>query len=162
MINGEFFNPDQAWRLTSDKISRQYIYGKSAFSGSSMLKLTVPNDAEGQLYLQTYQGNGGYRGAPGRTLIHLIKGQTYEISFIAASEDEEGRIRILLQNAKSMETIYDSYEADGEWIAIGKEPSTYTRLYIHNAESELDVRLAFDVGSKAQVLFLDKVELIRN
>jgi len=162
VINSEFFNPDQAWRLTSDRISREHIYGKSAFSGSSMLKLTVPNDADGQLYLQTYHGDRGYTGAPGRTLLHLIEGQTYRISFIAASEDGEGRIKILLQNARSLETIYDSYEADGEWIAIGKEPRTYTRLYTHNAPTEMDVRLAFDIGSKAQVLYLDKVELIRN
>ena len=162
VINGEFFNPDQAWRLTSDKISREYVYGKSAFSGISMLKLTVPSDAEGELYLQTYQGDGGYRGAPGRTLIHLIKESTYRISFVAASQDGEGRISVQLKNAKTMDTFYDSHEADGDWISVGKEPRTYTRLYTHNAETEMNVRLSFDVGSKQQVLYLDKVEFIRN
>jgi len=161
VINGEFFEPDHAWQLTVDKISKEYIYGKKAFSGISMLKLTVPDDAEGQLYLQTYEGKDGYKGAPGRTLLHLIKGQTYRISFIAASEDGEGRMKIMLKNAQSMDTIYDSYEADDGWIDIGKEPRTYTRLYTHNAENEMDVRLEFDLGSRQQVLYLDKVELIR-
>jgi len=157
VINGEFFNPDHAWRLSSDKISKEYIYGKNAFSGTSMLKLTVPDGAEGQLYLQTYVGEGGYMGAPGRTLLHLIKGQTYRISFIAASEDGNGRIKIMLKNAKSMETLYD-----GGWVNLGKEPRTYTKLYTHNAENEMDVRLEFDVGSRQQVLYLDKVDLIRD
>ncbi|MCP4856884.1 MAG: glycoside hydrolase family 5 protein [Fuerstiella sp.] len=162
VINGEFFKPDQAWRLTSDTISREYVYGKNAFSGTSMLKLTVPNDAKGLLYLQTYHANGGYKGAPGRTLVHLIKGCTYCISFIAASEDGEGRISAQLQDAQTMDTFYDSREADGDWISVGKEPRTYTRLYTHNTETVMDVRLSFDVGSMQQVLYLDKVELIRN
>ena len=53
VVNGEFFKPDFAWKLTSDKISKEYIYGKNAFSGSSMLKLTVSDNTDGQLYLQT-------------------------------------------------------------------------------------------------------------
>jgi len=127
-----------------------------------MLKLTVPDDTDGQLFLQTYKDKDGYMGAPGKTLLHLIKGQTYKVSFIAASEDGEGRMKIALKDAKSMDTIYDSYQADGGWINIGKKPQAYTRLYTHKAESEMDVRLEFDVGSKRQVLYLDKVELIRN
>lgn len=162
VINGEFNRPDHAWQLTSDKITREYIFWKKAFSGNSMLKLTVPDDTEGQLFLQTYKGESGYAGAPGRTLLHLINGRTYRMSFIAASEDGEGRVKIVLKDAKSMATIYDSYEADGGWINISKEPRTYTRLYTHNADSEMDVRLEFDVGSRQQILYLDKVELIRH
>jgi len=162
VINGEFHKPDHAWRLTSGEITREYIYGKKAFSGISMLKLNVPADTEGQLYLQTYEDKHGYKGAPGRTLLHLIKGQTYKISFIAASEDGEGRMKISLKDAKNMSPIYDSSEADGGWLKIGKVPRTYTRLYQHTAETEMDVRLEFDIGSKQQVLYLDKVDLIRN
>ena len=162
VINGEFFKPDYAWRLTSEKISREYIYGKKAFSGISMLKLNVPVDSEGQLYLQTYKDKNGYNGVPGRTLIHLIKGQTYKISFIAACEGGEGRIKISLKNVEDMKSIYDSAEADGEWIDVGKNPQFYTRFYSHNAETVMDVRLEFDVGSKQQILYLDKVDLIRD
>ena len=162
VINGEFFKPDHAWRLTTGKISREYIYGRKAFSGISMLKLTVPADAEGQLYLQTYKNMDGYKGAPGRTLLHLIKGQTYKISFIAASEDGEGRMKIRLKDARNMSSIYDSSKADGRWLKIGKEPRTYTKLYTHNTETQMDVRLEFDIGSKPQILYLDKVDLIRN
>ena len=141
VINGEFFKPDHAWRLTSTKISREYIYGKRAFSGISMLKLNVPANAEGQLYLQTYKGNGGYMGAPGRTLLHLIKGQTYKISFIAASEDGKGRMKVRLSNAKSGHPIYDSTEAGKRWLNIGKDPRVYTMLYKHTDETEMDCLL---------------------
>jgi len=162
VINGEFFKPDHAWRLTTEKISREYIYGKMAFSGISMLKLKVPADTEGQLYLQTYKNNDGYMGAPDRTLLHLLKGQTYKISFIAASEDGKGRMKIMLKDVKNMRPIYDSVKADGGWITIGKEPRAYTMLYTHNVETIMDVRLEFDVGSKQQILYLDKVDFIRN
>ena len=162
VINGEFFKPDHAWRLTSGKILREYIHGEKAFSGISMLKLTVPADAEGQLYLQTYKDRDGYPGAPARTLLHLIKGQTYKISFIAASEDGEGHMKIRLKAAKGLNLIYDSSEADDGWLKVGREPRTYTKLYTHNAETEMDVRLEFDIGSKPQIIYLDKVDLIRN
>lgn len=162
VINGEFFKPDHAWRLTTDKISREYIYGKMAFSGISMLKLKVPADTEGQLYLQTYKNKDGYMGAPDRTLLHLFKGQTYKISFIAASEDGKGRMKIMLKDVKNMRSIYDSAETGGGWITIGKEPRVYTKLYTHNAETIMDVRLELDIGSKQQILYLDKVDLIRN
>jgi hypothetical protein len=162
VINGEFFKPDHAWRLTSGKISREYIYGKEAFSGISMLKLTVPADAEGQLYLQTYKDEDGYKGAPERTLLHLIKGQTYKISFIAASAGGEGRMKIMLKGAKFQNAIYDSSVADGGWLKIGKDPRVYTMLYKHSAETEMDVRLEFDIGSKQQILYLDKVDFIRH
>ena len=81
---------------------------------------------------------------------------------MSASEGVKGRMRIMLKNANNMDLIYDSYEADNGWIHIGQEAKTHARLYTHNTESEMDVRLEFDVGSKEQVLYLDKVELIRN
>ena len=127
-----------------------------------MLKLNVPANAEGQLYLQTYQNKRGYKGAPDRTLLHLIKGQTYKISFIAASEDGKGRIKIMLKDVKNMRPIYDSAKTDGGWITIGREPRAYTMLYTHHAETIMDVRLEFDIGSKQQILYLDKVDFIRN
>jgi len=101
-------------------------------------------------------------GAPDRTLLHLLKGQTYKISFIAASEDGKGRMKIMLKDVKNMRPIYDSVKADGGWITIGKEPRAYTMLYTHNVETIMDVRLEFDVGCKQQILYLDKVDFIRN
>ena len=162
VINGEFFAPDHAWILTSNKIKREFIHGKQAFSGSSMLKLTIPDGVQGQLYLQTYKGKNEYMGAPARTLLHLIKGQTYLISFIAASEDGNGQIKLMLKNANTGDTLYDSRQTEHAWIEVGKEPRTYTRLYTHTAETEMDVRLELDVGSRGQVLYLDKVEFIRH
>ena len=61
-----------------------------------------------------------------------------------------------------MRPIYDSAKTDGEWITIGREPCTYTMLYTHHAETVMDVRLEFDIGSKQQILYLDKVDFIRN
>ena len=125
-------------------ISREYIYGEGAVSGISMLKLTVPDDAEGQPYLQTYKGEKGYKGAPGRTLLHLIRGRTYRMSFVAGSEDGDGRMKVMLRNSRSMDPIYDSYEADGGWIDIGIEPRTHTRLYTHNAENEPSLQFTLE------------------
>ena len=85
------------------------------------------------------------------------QGQTYKISFMAKSEDGNGQIKVMLKEAKKLDLIYDSQP-----INIGSEPKTYTKTYTHNAENKMDVRLEFDVGSKKQVLYIDKVALIRN
>jgi len=162
VVNGEFFKPDFAWKLTSDKISKEYIYGKNAFSGSSMLKLTVPDNTDGQLYLQTYKSKKGYKGVSGRSLLHLVKGETYRISFIAASENGNGSLKIRLKDVEGLATIFDSSEKEGLWTMLDQTPKTYTVFYTHNAKTVMDVRLEFDLGTKQQVLYLDKVEFIRN
>ena len=92
-----------------------------------MLRLTVPEEAEGQLFQQTYAGDGEYIGAPGKTLLHLIKGETYRISFIAASAEGDGRIKVMLKNASTMAPIYDSSAADGGWISLVREAKTHAR-----------------------------------
>ncbi len=71
-------------------------------------------------------------------------------------------MKIRLKAAKGLNLIYDSSEADDGWLKVGREPRTYTKLYTHNAETEMDVRLEFDIGSKPQIIYLDKVDLIRN
>ncbi len=120
-----------------------------------MLKLSVPQlEGGGQLYLQTLVGNSE---APGRTLFHLIEGQTYRISFIARSNDGNGSTKVLLKDVISGEVFYDSSE-----IAIGAVQATYDLFYTHDTADAMDVRLEFDVGSQTQVLYLDKVEFIRH
>ena len=162
IINGEFFSPAFSWHLSTDEITKEFIYDSEALSGASMLKVTVPPTTDAQLYQQTFIGENPNMRAPGRTLLHLIKGQTYKLSFMAKSEDGHGQVKISLKNAKSMDLIYDSYDADNAWIEIGSEPKTHTRLYTHTADDEMDVRLELDIGSKEQTLYLDKVEFVRN
>ena len=121
----------------------------------------MPAGVEGQLYQQTVVDEK-QKSPPGRTLLHLLNGQTYRISFMAMSEGGKGRMKIMLRDARSMDLIYDSNDTDKGWIEIGSEPSTITRLYTHNADDEMDVRLELDVGSQKQVLFIDQGEFVRN
>ncbi len=163
VINGEFFS-DDGWRFTTNEITRNYLRG-GAFSGSTMLKLTVPQLPNGgQFYLQTFVTNPEDKVwvAPGRTLLHLIEGQTYRISFIARSSDgrsnvEKGRIKVLLKDVHRGEVFYDSSE-----IIIETIKTTYDLFYTHTTTDALNVRLEFDVGLQPQVLYLDKVEFIRH
>ena len=158
MINGEFFSND-GWQLTTDEITSSYLSG-GAFSGSTMLKLSVPQlEGGGQLYLQTLVSNSE---APGRTLFHLLQGQAYRISFTARSSDgrsnvEQGAVKVLLKDVNSGKVFYDSSE-----IIIETTKTTYDLFYTHNAADAMNVRFEFDIGSRPQVLYLDKVEFIRH
>ena len=158
MINGEFF-PGEGWKLTTNAITRTYLSG-GAFSGRHMLKLSVPQlEGGGQLYLQTLVGNSE---APGRTLFHLLQGQTYRISFMARSSDgrsnvEKGAIKVRLKDVNSGKVFYDSSE-----IIIETTKTTYDLFYTHTTADAMNVRFEFDVGLKPQVLYLDKVEFIRH
>ena len=113
----------------------------------SMLKLKVPADTEGHYICKRIKIRMD-TWAPDRTLLHLFKGQTYKISFIAARKMVA--MKIMLKDVKNMRSIYDSAETGGGWITIGKEPRVYTKLYTHNAETIMDVRLELDIGSKQQ------------
>jgi len=161
VVNGEFFAPDFAWKLSSDKITKDFVFGKNVFSGSSMLKVSVPENEEGQLYLQTYAGENGYKGVKGRTLLHLVKGQTYKISFIGAVDSGSGKLKIILKDVKDLNTIYDSFEKQGSIISLSKKPKKYNITYTHNSETVMDVRLVFDFLGKKQVAYLDKVVFVR-
>jgi hypothetical protein len=158
VINGEFFE-NQGWQLTTNEITAAYL-SSNGFSGTTMLKLTVPElEGGGQLFLQTLNT---HTEPPGRTLIHLIEGQSYRISFIARSSDgrrdvEEGLMQVLLKDVISGEVYYDSSD-----IIIATTETPYELFYTHTVADAMDVRLEFDVGGKAQVLYLDKVEMVRH
>lgn len=158
VINGEFVDQsDQAWKVTTDQIHKQVVT-QGAYSGSTMLKLTVPDlkGSDGQLYLQTYTGSDDF--APGRTLLHLIQGNSYKIRFIAGTDaDQQGRLKVRLRDV-SDERVIEEFN----WINVSAGPTTNVISYKHRAASEMNVRLEFDVGSIKQVLYLDSIELIRD
>jgi len=161
VVNGEFFKFGFAWNVSSEKITKENVFGKDAFSGNSMAKITVPENTEGQFYLQTYKGKKGYKGVDGRSLLHLVQGQTYKISFIGAVEEGSGKLKIVLKDVQDLSIIYDSEKANGSWIKLKEKPKTYTINYTHNSETEMDVQLAFDFGGNKQVVYLDKVAFVR-
>merc|ERR1712039_93969 len=125
-------------------------------SGSSMLKLTVPAGSSGQLYTQTYSGTDDK--GPGRTLLHLIEGRSYKIKFMVGTDaGQQGRIQTRLRDA-SDGSLIEEFKA----IDVSAGPTANTISYKHKAANAMDVRLEFDVGSREQVLYLDKVEFMRD
>merc|ERR1712232_1104939 len=127
-----------------------------AYSGNSMLKLTVPSDSGGQLYTQTY--NGTDDKGPGRTLLHLIQGISYKIQFTVGTDaGQQGRIQVRLRAAGDGSLIEEFKATD---VSVG--PTTIVISYTHQAATEMDVRLEFDVGSVQQGLYVDAVEFIRD
>ena len=161
VVNGEFFKFGFAWKLSSEKIIKENEFGNKAFSGNSMAKITVPENEEGQFYLQTYKGKKGYKGVEGRSLLHLKQGETYKISFIGAVENGSGKLKIILNDVIDSRTIYDSSHNEGKWIELNDNPTIHEVVYTHNSETVMDVRLAFDFGGNEQVVYLDKVVFVR-
>jgi len=141
--------------LTTKGISQEIITS-GAYSGSSMLKLTVPSHSEGELYTQTY--NGTDDKGPGRTLLHLIQGNSYKIKFTVGTDaGQQGRIQARLRAAADGSLIEEFKAID---VSVG--PTRNVISYKHHAATEMDVRLEFDVGSVQQVLYVDAVEFIRD
>merc|ERR1712110_912899 len=155
VVNGEFLPGDMAWQLSS-KTSTQEIIFSGAYSGSSMLKLTVPAGSSGQLYTQTYSGTDDK--GPGRTLLHLIQGRSYKIKFMVGTDaGQQGRIQVSLRQASDGSLVEEFKAID---VSVG--PTTHVISYKHQAANAMDVRLQFDVSSMKQVLYVDKVELMRD
>ena len=161
VINGEFFKPDLAWKVSNPLLVKDFVFGQAAYSGTSMLKLDIPANDGGQLFLQTYSGENGYIGAPGRSLIHLVTGQTYRLRFIGGSESGKALTRLVLRDVASMKELYSSTEDLGTLITLPIGGQQFEFLYTHNSETVMDARLEFDFQGGEQTVFLDQVDLIR-
>lgn len=158
LLDAEFKSSTDVWKLTSPEVSAQVV-NNANMSGTTALKVVVSDPVDCQLYQHTTIPNRGL--APGRTLIHLIEGQTYEISFMAKTESGTGQLKVNLRSASDKSLYYDSYETEGNWVQISKQAKLYTLYYTHTAPTELDARFEFDVGSMKQTLYLDKANIIR-
>ena len=157
LIDSEFTWNSGTWNLTSSKVTKAHV-GNGALSGSNSLKLTVPNTGDYKMYQQTITDViNGEPLAPGRTLLHLLKGETYEISFMAKTSSGVGEIKVALKDVNNLSTVFYKSEAQ----TISNTVQTFTMLYTHTEETAMDVRFEFDLGSKQQTLILDKIVLKR-
>ena len=140
-----------------------YDCGDAGFSGSTMLKL---EGTGGQLSIQTYPAGDGTTGSPpfegiygpqGRTMLHLTQGASYSLRFLAGSSaGSQGVVRARLKAAGG--ALIHQFNA----ITVSGPPTASHQLsYTHSAADVMDVRLEFDFGAAQQVIYLDKVELIR-
>ncbi len=157
LIDSEFTWNSGTWNLTSSKVTKAHV-GNGALSGSNSLKLTVPNTGDYKMYQQTITDViNGEPLAPGRTLLHLLKGETYEISFMAKTSSGVGEIKVALKDVNNLSTVFYQSEAQ----TISNTVQTFTMLYTHTEETAMDIRFEFDLGSKQQTLILDKIVLKR-
>ena len=160
IMDAEFIswgNPP-SWKLTSNNgVTKSFVSGSSALSGSSSVKLSITSPTDCQMYQQSL-GENDEPVAPGRTLLHLLQGENYKISFMAKVQSGTGQVKVMLKDANNLGTKY--YESD--LIKISTTPNTYTLYYTHTDPTAMDVRFEFDIGSKQQTLILDKVILIRD
>ena len=157
IIDSEFINwGSETWNLScSSGVTKSFVGGISALSGSHSVKLVVNNPTNCQMYQRTLTEAEDGGQAPGRTLIHLVQGQTYEINFMAKAENSDGELKVMMKDAQNLETIF--FESDP--VIISTSPDTYVLTYTHNLPSALDVQFEFEIGLKTQMLFLDKVSL---
>jgi hypothetical protein len=151
MPNGEFLEILDPWQ--TNQVTANILHS-DAYSGNSVLQLTS-GGAGGQLYMQT---NDPAEHAPGRTLLHLMQGSTYKISFMSGTDaGKVGHIQVRLRDVSNQELIKEF-----DMIDVSSTPTTYTLNYKHTSATVMDVRLEFDVGSVQQVLYIDAVDFIRD
>lgn len=156
IIDSEFigYNSDESWRLTSEtNVTSSFVSWANALSGQSSIKLAVSSPTDSQLYQESSNDTDG----TGRTLLQLIKDETYEISFMAKATAANGQITVLLQDADNLSTNF--FESSTQTVSTTSE--TFTLKYTHTEENAMNVRLAFDIGAKVQTLTLDNVSLKR-
>lgn len=163
IIDSEFVSwGSNTWKLTSsNNVTKGFVNGAQALSGSNSVKLTISEPTDSQMYQRTLIGDEVNENIEeGRSLLHLLKGETYTISFMAKAINEEGLIKVRLRKNVSGSPSDTYFESEDIVITTTKE--TYTLTYTHEEETEMDVWFAFDIGLKAQEIVLDKVTLTRN
>lgn len=156
IIDAEFLSwGSQTWKLTaSTGVTKSFVSGSNALSGSHSVKLIVSGPTDCQMYQRTLVGDETNENIEeGRTLLHLLEGETYEISFMAKSIGNEGQLKVILKDNSNLSTVF--FESSDQIITTTAE--TYTLSYMHTGSTAMDVRFEFDIGAKQQTLFLDKV-----
>ena len=173
VINGEFLatssDVTKVHPWVSTGVTKQIVRCHSVFqsscatagySGNSVLELTGEG---GSLSIETYNASRGNTIAwgvynpSGRTLLHLTHGVFYSLRFIAGSgAGSQGVVRARLMQAGGR-TMIHQFAA----ITVSDPPTASEFTYMHDAADAMDVRLEFVFGSVPQVVYLDKVELVR-
>jgi len=155
IIDSEFISwGSQTWKLSATSgVTKSFVSGSNALSGSHSVKITVNGPTDCQMYQRTLIGNETNENIEeGRTLLHLLQGVTYEISFMAKAIGSEGQLKVMLKDNENLSTIF--FESSDQVIKTTSE--TYTLSYTHSGSTAMDVRFEFDLGAKQQTLILDK------
>lgn len=157
IMDAEFLDwGSKTWKLTDDKnVKKDFVLGDTAISGKASVRLTVNKVTDCQMYQQSLEFKDHPQHAPNKNLLHLLKDNTYEVSFLAKSEGENGEISIQLQNADRLSTVF--YQSEIQ--TLSQQTQLYTIIYEHQLETANNIRLAFDVGTKVQAVIIDKVIL---
>lgn len=157
LIDSEFSWNSSTWTTNSNSITKTH-QSSGALSGGNSLRVSVSNTGDYIMYQQSITDPvNGEPQAPGRTLLHLLKDETYEISFMAKSLSGEGQLKIFLKDVNNLDNIF--YESDVQSISGNGE--TFSMFYTHTGEIAMDVRFEFQLGLKQQTLLLDKIVLKR-
>merc|ERR1739847_184773 len=99
--NGEFLGTTDPWQ-TSGGVEMEVI-SVDGYSGGSAIQLT--SDGSGDKFYMRTNEHGLMEHAPGRTMLHLIQGSTYTISFMAGSGAGTGSVQVSLRDVADESTI---------------------------------------------------------
>lgn len=151
LLNTEF-NSLSKWKISDT--TRVSVTNNDGLSGNNALKIALAGNATNSFIFQESQNsqNIGY----GRKFhLHLRKGSTYTLTFMAKAEKPGAIIKAKFEKANEGDTVYWTSEP----IAVETTKKEYKATYTHKGDDVQDMRLTISFEGSNNTVYFDKVVL---
>lgn len=153
LINSEFNGIDR-WVVSSD--SQVWISNNADLSGKRALGVRLTDTVSNTFIYQETDYNFSTRG--NKSLLHLRKGNTYTLAFLAKAQQSGAVIKAQFENAKGGGPVFWTSNP----VAVGTDAKEYSLEYTHVGDNVPDMRLTIMFEGSNNLIFFDKVSLKSN
>ncbi len=150
LINSEFNGIDR-WVVSSD--SQVSISSNADLSGKRALEVRLTDTVSNTFIYQETDYNFSTRG--NKSLLHLRKGNTYTLAFLAKAQQPGAFIKAQFENAKGEGPVFWTSNP----VAVGTDAKEYSLEYAHTDDNVPDMRLTIMFEGSNNLILFDKVSL---
>jgi len=156
LLNPEFYGTAR-WRVSGD--SQVLATTSTGLSGTHALKITL-RDAAAKAFIsqETDYGfsmdNGTFKFSD-KFLLHLRKGNTYRLSFLARAERPGATIQARFENAKGAGPVYWASNP----VTVETSNKEYTMNYTQAGDDVHDMRLTIIFEGSNNTVYFDRIAL---
>lgn len=150
LINSEF-NGSNRWVVSSG--SQVSVSNSAGLSGKQALKITLTETITNAFIYQETDSNFSTRG--NKVLLHLRKGNTYTLTFLAKAQEPGAVIKAQFENAKGEGPIFWTSNP----VAVETDAKGYSLDYIHTGDDVPDMRLTIMFEGSNNLVLFDKITL---
>jgi len=156
LLNPEFYGTAR-WTVSAD--SQVSVTTGAGLSGTHALKIALPDGAaRAVIFQETHYKvsvNNDTLRYSNKYLLHLRKGSTYRLSFLARAERPGATIQARFENAKGAGPVYWTSNP----ATVETSNKEYTMSYTHAGDDVQDMRVTIIFEGSNNTVYFDRIAL---